>query len=125
MPQNNRKKHIVCRKCKTRFTGTYCPYCGAENGVGRFHRGRGGLLGGVLRFLISLAALALLLFATFAALDYIASASGDSHSTARAILDSARNAIPQAWLDAYAAFKAAYLDRWVAGVTDFFRVLFG
>ena len=125
MPQNNRKKHIVCRKCKTRFTGTYCPYCGAENGVGRFHRGRGGLLGGVLRFLVSLVALALLLFAAFAALDYIASASGDSHSTARAILDSARNAIPKSVLDAYASFKAAYLDRWVAGVTDFFRVLFG
>ena len=79
----------------------------------------------MLRFLVSLVALALLLFAAFATLDYIASASGDSHSTARAILDSARNAIPKSVLDAYASFKAAYLDRWVAGVTDFFRVLFG
>jgi hypothetical protein len=125
MPQSNRKRHIVCRKCKTRFTGTYCPYCGAENGVGRFHRGRGGLLGGVIRFLLSLVALALLLFVAFAALDYIASAAGDSHSTARAILDSVRYAVPQAWLAAYAAFKAAYLDHWVAAITGFFRVLFG
>ena len=125
MPQSNRKRHIVCRKCKTRFTGTYCPYCGAENGVGRFHRGRGGLLGGLLRFLVSMVALALLLFAAFATLDYIASAQGDAHTTVRAILDSARNAIPRAWLDAYATFKTARLDNWIAAIVEFFRVLFG
>ncbi|MEA4870294.1 MAG: hypothetical protein VB062_06615 [Christensenella sp.] len=125
MPQSTRKRHIVCKKCKTRFSGTYCPYCGAENGVGRFHRGRGGLLGGVLRFLLSLVALALLLVAAFVALDYIASAGGDSHSTARALLDSVRNGIPNGVLEAYASFKAAYLDHWVATVNDFFHVLFG
>ena len=125
MPQNNRKKHTVCRKCKTRFTGNYCPYCGAEKGLNHVHPSRGGLLGGVLRFLLSLVVLALLLAATFAVLDYVASASGDHNSTARAILDSARNAIPQGALDAYASFKAAYLNHWVAAVSDFFSVLFG
>ena len=125
MPQNNRKKHIVCLKCKTRFTGTYCPYCGAENGVGRVHRARGGLLGGVIRFLLSLVALAILLAVAFIALDYIASAQGDAHTTVRAILDSARNAIPKAWLDAYATFKTARLDNWIAAIVEFFRVLFG
>lgn len=125
MPQKNRKKHIVCRKCKTRFTGTYCPYCGAENGVSRMHRIQGGLIGGVLRFLLSLVGLAILLAVAFIALDYIASAQGDAHTTVRAILDSARNAIPKAWLDAYATFKVAYLDHWIAAIVEFFRVLFG
>ena len=125
MPQNNRKKHIVCRKCKTRFTGAYCPYCGAENGVGRVHHARGGLLGGVLRFLLSLVALVILLAVAFITLDYIASAQGDAHTTVRAILDSARNAIPKAWLDAYATFKTAYLDHWITTIVEFFRVLFG
>ena len=125
MPQNNRKKHIVCRKCKTRFTGAYCPYCGAENGVGRVHHARGGLLGGVLRFLLSLIALVILLAVAFITLDYIASAQGDAHTTVRAILDSARNAIPQSILVYYASFKTAYLDHWIAAIVEFFRVLFG
>ena len=93
--------------------------------VGRVHHARGGLLGGVLRFLLSLVALVILLAVAFITLDYIASAQGDAHTTVRAILDSARNAIPQGVLDAYASFKAAYLDHWVADVTGFFNVLFG
>lgn len=124
MPQNNRKPHIVCRRCKTRFSGIYCPYCGAENGVVRTARGRGGLLGGLLRFLLSLIALAIILAIAFTVLDYVASAAGDGRSAARAILDSARNAIPKSVLDAYAAIKAQFLDLWIAAVSEFFRVVF-
>ena len=75
MPRNNRKPHIVCRRCKTRFTGAYCPYCGAENGSARASLTRGGIIGGLLRFLFSLLMLALLLAIAFIVLDYIASAS--------------------------------------------------
>ncbi|NLI53956.1 MAG: hypothetical protein GX417_06455 [Clostridiales bacterium] len=124
MPQSTRKKHIVCKNCKTRFTGDYCPYCGAENGVNHVRRGAGGFFGGLFRFALSLAALALLIAVGFVILDYVASAGGDGTSAARAILDSARNAIPQSALDTYAAFKARYLDGWVAAVVDFFTVLF-
>ncbi|HAX40591.1 MAG TPA: hypothetical protein DCY10_06935 [Clostridiales bacterium] len=124
MPQNNRKPHIVCRRCKTRFSGIYCPYCGAENGVVRSVRGRGGLLAGLLRFLLSVVALSLILAIAFAILDYVASASGDGRGAARAILDSARYAIPQSVLDVYATIKVQYLDGWVASVSEFFRVLF-
>ncbi len=125
MPQNTRKVHIVCRRCKTRFTGVYCPYCGAEKGAPRMLGGRGGLLGGLLRFLLSLAVLALVLAATFIFLDYSASAQGDRHGAARAILDSARFAIPQGVLDYYAGLKVLFLDRWIAAIQEFFSVLFG
>jgi len=123
MPQNIRKPHIACRRCKTRFTGAYCPYCGAEKGAPHALRSRGGLVGGLLRFLLSLAVLALILAVTFIILDYSASATGDMHGAARAILDSARYAIPQSALDAYAAIKVQFLDRWIAAITEFFHVL--
>jgi len=125
MPQNMRKVHIVCRRCKTRFTGAYCPYCGAEKGAPRALGSRGGLLGGLLRFLLSLAVLALILAVTFILLDYSASAEGDRHGAARAILDSARFAIPQSVLDYYAGLKVLFLDGWIAAIQEFFRVLFG
>jgi hypothetical protein len=125
MPQNNRKMHIVCRRCKTRFSGIYCPYCGAENGAVRIVRGRGGLLSGLLRFLLSLIALAIILTIAFIVLDYVASAAGDGRSAARAILDSARYAVPRSVLDAYAAIKVQFLDRWIAAIIEFFRVVFG
>jgi len=124
MLRNTRKPHIVCRRCKTRFTGAYCPYCGAENGAARAGLCRGGLLGGLFRFLFSLAVLAVILAIAFIALDYTASASGDVHGAARAILDSARYAIPKQVLDAYAAIKAQFLDRWITHIIEFFRVLF-
>ena len=124
MPRNNRKPHIVCRRCKTRFTGAYCPYCGAENGSARASLTRGGIIGGLLRFLFSLLVLALLLAIAFIVLDYIASASGDSSGAARAILDSARYAIPKSVLDGYAELKEQFLDQWVAHIIEFFRVLF-
>ncbi len=123
MPRNARKPHTVCRRCKTRFSGAYCPYCGAENGVVHAVHGRGGVLGGLARFLLSLVALALLLALAFIALDYAASAAGDGQGAARAILNSARNAIPKGVLRAYADVKTLFLDRWVAAVTEFFTVL--
>ena len=125
MPRNNRKPHIVCRRCKSRFAGAYCPYCGAENGSARASLTRGGIIGGLLRFLFSLLILALLLSIAFIVLDYIASASGDSSGAARAILDSARYAIPKSVLDGYAEMKVQFLDQWVTQIIDFFRVLFG
>ncbi len=124
MPQTARKQTTVCRNCSTRFFGTYCPYCGAENGEKHARRGRGGLFGGLLQFVGSLLLLALALLFTFVVLDYAASAAGDGASTARAILDSVRNAVPQSALDMYAAVKAQYLDRWVAAIVDFFNVVF-
>lgn len=124
MPQNTRKAHIVCRRCKTRFSGTYCPYCGAEKGTPKALGSRGGLLGGLLRFVLSLFALALILVVAFIVLDYSASAAGDRHGAARAILDSARYAIPQGILDWYAQMKTLFLDHWIAEITEFFTILF-
>lgn len=124
MPQNTRKAHIVCRRCKTRFSGTYCPYCGAEKGTPKALGSRGGLLGGLLRFVLSLLALALILVVAFIVLDYSASAAGDRHGAARAILDSARYAIPQSVLDWYAQMKTLFLDHWIAEITEFFTILF-
>lgn len=124
MPQSVRKQYMVCKQCKTRFSGAYCPYCGAENGVKRAHRGSG-LIGGLLQFVLSLIVLALFIAVAFVVLDYTASASGDGAGAARAILDSARNAIPKSALDYYAAIKAQYLDRWVAAIVEFFTVVFG
>ena len=124
MPRNTRKVHTLCRRCKTRYSGEYCPYCGAEKGTPRVLGGRGGLLGGLLRFLLSLAVLALILTVTFICLDYSASAQGDRHGAARAILDSARYAIPQGILDWYAQMKTLFLDHWIAEITEFFTILF-
>lgn len=124
MPRNTRKPHIVCRRCKTRFTGAYCPYCGAENGSTRASLTRGGIIGGLLWFLFSVIVLAFLLAIAFIVLDYVASASGDAHGAARAILDSARYAIPKSVLDGYAELKEQFLDRWITQIIEFFHVLF-
>ena len=124
MPRNARKAHIVCRRCKTRFAGAYCPYCGAENGAVSL-RSRGGLFSSLLRFLLSLVLLAVILLITFIVLDYTASAQGDRHGAARAILDSARYAIPQSVLDYYAALKIQFLNSWIDAIKDFFVTVFG
>lgn len=124
MPQSTHKTHIVCRRCKTRFSGSYCPYCGAEKGAPSAIRSRGGLLGGLLRFLLSLVVLGVILTLAFIVLDYTASAAGDRHGAARAILDSARYAIPKSVLDLYAQAKTMFLDRWIVSITEFFSVLF-
>ncbi len=124
MPQSTHRAHIVCRRCKTRFSGTYCPYCGAEKGAPKAIGSRGGLLGGLLRFLFSLVLLALILILAFIVLDYSASAAGDRHGAARAILDSARYAIPKSMLGWYAQMKTLFLDHWIAEITEFFTILF-
>ena len=124
MPRNGHNMHIVCRRCKTRFSGDYCPYCGAEKGAPSAMKSRGGLIGGFLRFLLSLLALGLILTLAFILLDYTASAAGDRHGAARAILDSARYALPAPVLELYAQAKTIFIDRWVAAITDFFNVLF-
>ena len=125
MQQNVRKQHVVCKNCKARFTGAYCPFCGAESGIKRPHRGGGGLLGGVFQFVFTLVVLAVLVAVAFIVLDYVASASGDGHSAARAILDSVRNALPKSacWTITPRS-KRKYLDGWVASIVSFFHVLF-
>ena len=87
-------------------------------------RSRGGLIGGFLRFLLSIVALGVILTLAFILLDYTASASGDRHGAARAILDSARFAIPKQVLELYAQAKTLFLDRWIAAISEFFSVLF-
>jgi len=82
------------------------------------------IIGGLLRFLFSVVVLALLLAIAFVVLDYVASASGDTHGAARAILDSARYAIPKSVLDGYADVKEQFLDRWITQIIEFFHVLF-
>jgi hypothetical protein len=124
MPQNARKQLTVCRNCNTRYIGTYCPYCGVENGEKRARRSHGGFFSGLVQFIVSLLILTLILVVTFIVLDYVAAAEGDAHTAARAILDSVRNAIPPAALDAYASVKSQYLDRWVAAVVNFFAIAF-
>ena len=114
MPRKTRKKHRVCSSCNTRFTGHYCPYCGAEYGKKRILRARGGLLSGLLRFLLSLAAICLLFAIAFVALDYFASAPGGAHSTAQAVFASIQNGLPQNVLNLYASVKSAYLEPMIA-----------
>jgi len=114
MPRKTRKKHRVCSSCNTRFTGHYCPYCGAEYGKKRILRARGGLLSGLLRFLLSLAALCLLFAIAFVTLDYFASEQGGAHSTAQAIFTSIQNALPGGFLSAYQTFRERYLGKLIA-----------
>ncbi|HWQ97054.1 MAG TPA: hypothetical protein VN538_03005 [Clostridia bacterium] len=83
------------------------------------------MFSGLLRFLLSLVILAVILLITFIVLDYTASAQGDRHGAARAILDSARYAIPQSVLDYYAALKIQFLNSWIDAIKDFFVTVFG
>jgi hypothetical protein len=108
MPRNGRKKHRVCKNCGTRFSGRYCPYCGAECGKPRALRS-GGFVAGAFRLLLSLIVLALFLFVVFVALDFFASSGDGAHTTAQAVLSSVENALPKRFLDAYAMFKESYL----------------
>ena len=108
MPRNGRKKHRICKNCGTRFSGRYCPYCGAECGKPRALRS-GGFIAGAFRLLLSLIVLALFLFVVFAALDLFASSGDGSHTTAQAVLSSVENALPKRILDAYAVFKESCL----------------
>lgn len=109
MPKKRRRKYRVCQSCHTRFTGRYCPFCGAEGGKKRLFRS-GGFIAGLLRFLLALILLALIFCAALIALDYFASTDGGAHTTAEAILNSVKNALPQSWLDVYASAKQRWLD---------------
>lgn len=109
MQRKTRKKRRVCKSCKTRFSGRYCPYCGAEYGHRHAMRSSGFFVG-LLRFLLSILILAVVLLLVFAALDYVAAADGGKHTTAIAIVSSVENALPERYLRFYAEIKSSYLD---------------
>lgn len=109
MPRKTRKKRRFCKTCKTRFTGQYCPYCGAEYGHKHLLRS-GGFFFGFLRFLLSLLLLGLILIIAFIALDFIASADDGAHTTAIAIVSSIKNALPERVVQVYTAYKTNYLN---------------
>lgn len=113
MHRKTRKKRRVCSNCSTRFSGRYCPYCGAEYGHRHALRSSGFFVV-LLRFLLSLAALALVLFVAFAALDYLAATDNGAHTTALAIVESVKNALPERWISVYESIKANQLDTFVA-----------
>jgi len=109
MQRKPRKKRRACKNCGVRFSGRYCPYCGAENG--RKHPLRSnGVVVVFLRFLLSLLALAVLLFVAFVVLDYVAASGDGTHTTAIAIVESVRNALPEHLLVVYTDFKENVLS---------------
>ena len=113
MQRKPRKKRRACKSCGVRFSGHYCPYCGAEGG--RRHTPRSnGFVVGLLRFLLSLAALAILLALAFVVLDYVAASGEGTHTTAIAIVESVKNALPKEALLVYTSIKETYLDKWLA-----------
>lgn len=100
MQRKPRKKRRTCKNCGVRFSGRYCPYCGAEKG--RKHPMRSnGIVIVLLRFLLSLLVLAMLLFVTFVVLDYVAASGDGAHTTAIAIVESVKNALPEHLLAVY------------------------
>ena len=109
MQRKPRKKRRACKNCGVRFSGRYCPYCGAENG--RKHPLRSnGVVVVFLRFLLSLLALAVLLFVAFVVLDYVAASGDGAHTTAIAIVESVKNALPEKIIDLYTEIQTNYLD---------------
>lgn len=109
MRRNCHRKHRVCKNCGTRFTGRYCPYCGAEHGKLRALRS-GGFAIGLLRFVLLLIALALFLFLLFVVLDFLSSAEGGAHATAQAVFSSIKNALPENMTSVYADFRELCLS---------------
>ncbi len=109
MQRKPRKKRRACNNCGVRFSGRYCPYCGAERGRKYIPRSSGFLVG-LLRFLLSLVVLAILLFLAFVVLDYIAASGEGSHTTAIAVVESVKNALPKDVLLVYSTIRKTYLD---------------
>jgi len=110
MQRKPRKKRRACKNCGVRFSGRYCPYCGAEKG--RKHPLRSnGVVVVLLRFLLSLLVLAVLLFLTFVVLDYVAASGNGAHTTTIAIVESVRNALPEHLIVVYTGFKEKVLDK--------------
>jgi len=96
----------TCKKCNARFRGQYCPYCGAEYGVGRGSSGSRGVAGGLFHFLGTLLILAIVVLFALVVLDCTPYASDPNHPTIYAIVTSVRNAIPSGALMQYDLFKA-------------------
>ena len=120
MQRKPRKKRRACKNCGVRFSGRYCPYCGAENG--RKHPLRSnGVVVVFLRFLLSLLALAVLLFVAFVVLDYVAASGDGTHTTAIAIVESVKNALPEKVLAVYTNLKENTLNNlfsWARNLLD-------
>ena len=126
MPTKPHKKPHICKRCKTRFHGQYCPYCGAEYGARRMSTG-GGMLLGLVRFVFTMIALCVVLVLAIAILDSTAYAHDPTHASVYAILSSIRNAVSPDVLAVYdsareqalSALKIAY-----STIEDFFTEVF-
>ena len=126
MSSSAHKKPHICKRCKTRFRGQYCPYCGAEYGAHQLSTG-GGILLGLLRFVLTLAVLCIVLVLAIAILDSTAYAHDPANASVYAILSSIRNAVSPDVLAVYdsareqalSALKIAY-----SAVKDFFTEVF-
>ena len=94
----------ICKRCKTRFRGQFCPYCGTEYGAHLHGRPHGGVLLSLLKFILTLVLLAAALLLAIAILDSTAYAHDPAHATAYAVIGSIRNAVPP---DALAVYDAA------------------
>jgi len=110
MARSSRKKMHTCKECKTRFSGQYCPYCGAEYGTGRRRSGSRGIAGGLFHFIGTLLILALVVLLALIVLDCTPYASDPNHPTIYAIVTSVRNAIPSGALLEYEQLKAKALS---------------
>ena len=109
MQRKHRKKRRACNNCGVRFSGRYCPYCGAEKGRKQPLRSNGFVVV-LLRFLLSLLLVALILLFAFVALDYRSTADDGAHTTAIAIVSSVKNALPECAVQIYTSYKTNYLD---------------
>jgi hypothetical protein len=105
MAAHSRKKAHICKQCGTKFRGVYCPFCGVEYGASRRPRAHSGVLAGLLRFLCTIIALAVVLIVALAVLDSTAYAHDPAHTTVYAVLQSVRNAVPSDALAVYDFYR--------------------
>jgi hypothetical protein len=108
MSRSSQRKPHICKQCKTRFRGQYCPYCGAEYGRRHGSASRG-VAGGLFRFIGTLLLLAVVVLLALAVLDCTPYANDPNHPTIYAIVTSIRNAIPSSALMQYESIKAKAL----------------
>ncbi|HWP21882.1 MAG TPA: hypothetical protein VN417_03980 [Candidatus Cryosericum sp.] len=126
MPIATHKKPHICKRCKTRFRGQYCPYCGAEYGAHQLSTG-GGILLGLLRFVFTLVILCVVLAVAIAILDSTAYAHDPANASVYAILSSIRNAVPPNALAVYDSVREKALSALkiaFTAVRDFFAEVF-
>lgn len=127
MPKKHRKPMHICKRCKTRFRGQFCPYCGAEFGARARLATHGGVLLGLLKLVFTLLLLAAALVAVIAILDSTKYAHDPANASVYAVIGSIRNAVPPDALAIYdaartsalSALKSAY-----AAVSSFFSETF-